>query len=191
MLVAAFVLLVAFALVQVWLPDQAILPPRIVAQRSIASGLWTSVCVGAHQTIFRTQNTRAHFPHQFRRLTGYVPVYFLPIWFQAIKDKRAVDSGIDLLPMVLVTAAAAIGNGQLVSAVGYYAPSLIAGVCVTAIGAGLLTTLSVDISSGKWVGYEILYGFGLGLSSQAANMAAQTVLPKPDVAIGASLMFFA
>lgn len=35
-----------------------------------------------------------------------------------------------------------------------------------------------------------MYGFGLGSCSQAPNMAAQTVLPREDVAIGASLMFF-
>ncbi|OAA37406.1 Major facilitator superfamily domain, general substrate transporter [Metarhizium rileyi] len=168
--VVAFVLLIAFVLVQVWLPDQAILPPRIPTQRSIASGFWVSMCVGAHQTIF---------------------LYYLPIWFQAIQGKQAVESGIDLLPMVLVTAAAAIGNGQLVSFIGYYTPSLLIGVCLTAIGAGLLTTFGVDTSEGKWIGYQILYGFGLGLASQAPNMAAQTVLPKQDVAIGASLMFFA
>ncbi|KFG86085.1 putative MFS multidrug transporter [Metarhizium anisopliae] len=167
--VVAFVLLIAFALVQLWLPDQAILPPRIFIQRSIASGFWVSLCVGAHQTIF---------------------LYYLPIWFQAILGKPAVESGIDLLPMVLLTAAAAILNGQLVSVIGYYTPSLIIGVCLTAIGAGLLTTFGVDSSQGKWIGYQILYGLGLGLASQAPNMAAQTVLAKQDVAIGASLMFF-
>lgn len=93
--------------------------------------------------------------------------------------------------MVLLTAAAAILNGQLVSVIGYYTPSLIIGVCLTAIGAGLLTTFGVDSSQGKWIGYQILYGLGLGLASQAPNMAAQTVLAKQDVAIGASLMFFA
>ncbi|KAH0598340.1 hypothetical protein MHUMG1_03638 [Metarhizium humberi] len=168
--VVAFVLLIAFALVQLWLPDQAILPPRIFIQRSIASGFWVSLCVGAHQTMF---------------------LYYLPIWFQAILGKPAVESGIDLLPMVLLTAASAILNGQLVSIIGYYTPSLIIGVCLTAIGAGLLTTLGVDSSQGKWIGYQILYGLGLGLASQAPNMAAQTVLAKQDVAIGASLMFFA
>ncbi|KAF5132732.1 Efflux pump aflT [Metarhizium anisopliae] len=134
--VVAFVLLIAFALVQ------AIVLPRIFIQRSIASGFWVSLCVGAHQTIF---------------------LYYLPIWFQAILGKPAVESGIDLLPMVLMTAAAAILNGQLVSIIGYYTPSLIIGVCLTAIGAGLLTTFGVDTSQGKWIGYQILYGFGLGL----------------------------
>ncbi|KAI2465940.1 putative MFS multidrug transporter [Annulohypoxylon bovei var. microspora] len=167
--VVSFLLLIAFILVQIWLPEQAILPPRLFLQRSIASGLWASLCIGAHQTII---------------------LYYLPIWFQAIQGQSAVKSGIDLLPMVLVTAATSILNGQLVSLIGYYTPSFILGVCFAAVGTGLLTTLGIYTSERKWIGYQVVYGFGLGLASQAPNMAAQTVLPKEDVAIGASLMFF-
>jgi len=117
-------------------------------------------------------------------------VYYLPIWFQAIQGKSAVESGIDLLPMVLFIAGIALANGQLVSWVGYYTPSFIFGVCVATVGAGLLTTLSVAAPESHWVGYQVIYGFGLGFASQAPNMAAQTVLQKQDIAIGTSLMFF-
>lgn len=92
--------------------------------------------------------------------------------------------------MVLVIAGIALANGQLVSYTGYYTPPFIIGVSVAAVGAGLLTTLKVNASAGQWIGYQVIYGFGLGLASQAPNMAAQTVLSKQDIAIGASLMFF-
>jgi hypothetical protein len=58
------------------------------------------------------------------------------------------------------------------------------------VGAGLLTTLQVDTGEGKWVGYQIIYGFGMGLCFQAPNLAAQTVLPKKDVPMGLALLFF-
>ena len=119
-----------------------------------------------------------------------MPVYYLPIWFQAIDGVSAVNSGIRLLPMVIPIVVASITTGQLVSRIGYYTPFMIFGVCLTAVGAGLLTTLGIDTSEGKWIGFQIVYGFGLGSCSQAPNMAAQTVLPREDVAIGASLMFF-
>jgi len=117
-------------------------------------------------------------------------VYYLPIWFQAIQGISAVDSGIHLLPMMMPIVAASIITGQLVSRIGYYTPFMIFGVCLTAVGAGLLTTLRIDTSEGKWIGFQILYGIGLGSCTQAPNMAAQTVLPREDVVIGASLMFF-
>ncbi|KAF2723078.1 putative MFS multidrug transporter [Polychaeton citri CBS 116435] len=169
LLVLAFTLLTSFAVIQVWRPKTAMLPPTILVQRSIASGFWVSMCIGAHQTVF---------------------LYYLPLWFQAIKGKSAVDSGVYLLPMVLLIVAGFLSNGELVTRMGYYTPSLIFGTCLTAIGAGLLTTFGVHTTEGEWIGYQIVYGFGVGFASQVPNMAAQTVLAKEDVAIGASFMFF-
>lgn len=51
-LVLAAVLMVAFVLIQIWKPDQATVPPKIFMQRSIASGVWVSLCIGSHQTVY-------------------------------------------------------------------------------------------------------------------------------------------
>lgn len=67
---------------------------------------------------------------------------------------------------------------------------MIAGICFMSVATGLLTTLEVDTYTTKWIGYQILYGCGTGLASQAPNLAAQTVLSKQDIATGTSLMFF-
>jgi MFS family permease len=117
-------------------------------------------------------------------------VYYLPIWFQAVKGISPVQSGIHILPMLISMVISTISTGQLVSRIGYYTPFLIFGICLSAIGSGLFTTFQVDTSVGFWIGFQILYGFGLGASTQAPNMAAQTVLPREDVSIGASLMIF-
>ncbi|KAG2019076.1 hypothetical protein GB937_005367 [Aspergillus fischeri] len=170
LLVLAFLCLIAFVLIQVWKPEQATLPPRVFLQRSIGSGLWASCCLGAHIILF---------------------VYYLPIWFQVIDGVSAVESGIRLLPMLLPLVVASILTGQLVSRIGYYTPFLMLGIVLSSIGAGLLTTLGVHTSKAKWIGFQVLYGFGLGTCNQIPNMAAQTVLPREQVAIGASLMFFA
>jgi MFS family permease len=92
---------------------------------------------------------------------------------------------------VIALVIASIVVGVLTTRIGYYTPFLIFGICVTAVGAGLLTTLRVDATMGQWIGYQILYGFGFGACVQAPNMAAQTVLSRDEVSIGASLMLFA
>lgn len=114
----------------------------------------------------------------------------MPIWFQAIKGDSAVLSGIHLLPLTLSMVVASISNGIFVSKIGYYAPPMIVGVCIMSVGAGLFLTFELDTSQASWIGYQILYGFGLGMSFQAPNLAAQTVLPTKDVPVGTSLMFF-
>lgn len=119
------------------------------------------------------------------------PVYYLPIWFQAIKGDSAVESGIHLLPQVIALVVGSILTGILTSCIGYYTPFLIVGICITAVGAGLLTTLQVNTTVAQWIGYQILYGWGFGSCVQAPNMAAQTVLAPNEVSIGAALMLFA
>ncbi|KAF2247564.1 putative MFS aflatoxin efflux pump [Trematosphaeria pertusa] len=163
------VLGIAFVAVQILLPGTATIPPRIFKQRSIAAGCWATTCIGASM---------------------YIYTYFLPIWFQSITGSSAVDSGIRLLPLMLSMVAASIFGGIATQKIGYYTPFAILGAFLMSVGSGLLTTLQVDTTEGKWIGYQILYGFGMGLAFQAPNLAAQTVLPKQDVAIGSALMFF-
>lgn len=169
LLVLAALLVVSFVAVQILRPDTATIPPRIFYQRSIIAGFWSTICIGASMMIF---------------------VYYLPIWFQAIENVSAVDSGIRLLPLVLSMVVASITSGALTARIGYYTPFILFGVVLLSVGAGLLTTLQVDTGEGRWLGYQIIYGFGMGCSFQAPNLAAQTVLPTRDVPVGTSLMIF-
>lgn len=101
-----------------------------------------------------------------------------------------MESGIRTLPLILSMVVATLVAGGLTQRIGYYTPFMILGVCFMSVGAGLLNTLEVNSSVAKCVGYQILYGWGIGLSTQGPSMAAQTVLLKIDVPIGTSLMFF-
>ncbi|CAI7623242.1 unnamed protein product [Penicillium glandicola] len=168
-LVLMGVLLPSFVAIQVFRPKIATLPMRIFSQRSMISGFWQTLCIGSG---------------------NYVFVYFLPIWFQCIKGSSAVESGIHLLPMMLSMVVGSIGGGIANSKLGYYTPLAIIGSCIMSVGAGLLTTFQVDTGEGKWIGYQVVYGIGLGLCFQVPNLAAQTVLPKPDVPFGLALMLF-
>ncbi|KAI0471128.1 putative MFS aflatoxin efflux pump [Xylariaceae sp. FL0804] len=169
LLTLGIALLIGFCCVQAFMPATATVSPRIFKQRSVLGGFCVSLFIGSSQMIF---------------------VYYLPIWFQAIEGVSAVNSGIRLLPLTLAMVVASISNGIIVSKIGYYTPSLLVGLCIMITGAGLLTTLHMGTEEGNWIGYQILYGFGMGCAFQAPNLAAQTVLPKEDVPIGTSLMFF-
>jgi len=139
-------------------------------QRSIVSGFFYAFCVGSAMMIL---------------------VYFVAIWFQAIEDITAYESGIRMLPLVLALVVGSAMSGGLVSAAGYYTPFMILGTVLMAVGGGLLTTFQVETTKAQWIGYQVLFGFDLGMVIQMPSMAAQTVLRNADVPIGASLMFFA
>jgi MFS family permease len=117
-------------------------------------------------------------------------VYYLPIWFQAVKGTSAFESGIRMIPTVLSLVVSSIISGQITTRIGYYVPSMIVSPVIASIGAGLLTTLNQDTGHAMWIGYQVLFGFGLGLAMQITSLAAQAVLPREDVSIGTAVMFF-
>lgn len=59
------------------------------------------------------------------------------------------------------------------------------------IGAGFITIFKTDTTSAKWIGYQVIFGLGLGMGMQQAGLAAQAVLPKKDISVGVSVIFFA
>ena len=117
-------------------------------------------------------------------------LYYIPIWFQAIKGTTATESGIRNLPMILGLVLMSILSGGAVTVLGYYTPWMIASSVLMSIGVGLLSTLEVDSGHAKWIGYQIIYGFGVGFGMQQAIIAAQTVLKLDDVPVGTSLIIF-
>ena len=165
-----FVLLITgFIAVQLWKKDLATVPPRIVCQRSIAAGMWAQFCCSAAFMIF---------------------IFYLPIWFQAIKDVSAVQSGIMNLPVILSLVVASICAGIIVTNVGYYTPFMIAMSVIMSIGAGLLTTFTPTTPHQQWISYQFIFGFGLGLGMQQASLAAQACLDRKDAPTGVSLIMF-
>lgn len=171
LLVLFGVLNIAFVVVQIWKKKEALVPLHILKQRSIASGVFYSACVGGSLTLL---------------------VYYLPIWFQTIKEVSAVKSGIMSIPLLLGVFIASLLSGGLISLIGYYTPFMIAGTIVMSVGAGLLTTFTATgTNHPKWISYQVLYGLGTGLGFQQAALASQAVLPRKDMPTGSSLIFFA
>ena len=169
LLVLSGTLFVAFLFVQRWKGEGAMVPGHIFFNRSIIAGVWFSFCIGGSmQTLF----------------------YYLPIWFQAIKGASALKSGIMSLPLVLGMSIASIVAGILTKKIGYFTPWMIATSIVTPIAAGLISTLTPHTAHPAWIGYQALFGLGFGMGNQQPSVAAQTVLPRKDVPIGASLMQF-
>jgi hypothetical protein len=91
---------------------------------------------------------------------------------------------------MLSTILGAISGGIVNQKIGYYTPLAIMGACMMSVGAGLLTILQVDSGAGMWIGYQVLYGLGVGYCFQTPMLAAQTVLPKTDVPMGLALVLF-
>ncbi|KAI1323797.1 MFS toxin efflux pump [Xylariaceae sp. FL0255] len=117
--------------------------------------------------------------------------YFLPIWFQAIKGASAVESGTMLLPSIIGLAVAAISSGFIVSFFGYYTPLMLLGSTMMSIGFGFLTAFKPGTGPSAWIGWQVLFGIGIGFAFPQPWTAIQTALSAENVPIGLSVVSFA
>ncbi|ERS97426.1 hypothetical protein HMPREF1624_05593 [Sporothrix schenckii ATCC 58251] len=169
LLVVFAVTFVAWAGVQVYEGDAATLPLRLVKQRSLAAAMVYMFCILGQL---------------------YTLTYFVPVWFQAVKNVSAQQSGVNILAMTAPTAVFAVLAGFLTSAMGYYNPLLLANTVLSSVATGLVWRFGVDTSTGYWVAALVIYGIGVGLGGQQALMIPQAVFKGRDIALASSAMIF-
>ncbi|KAH7071189.1 putative aflatoxin efflux pump [Paraphoma chrysanthemicola] len=169
LLVTFAVTFVIFLVVEFKLPDTAMAPPRVVLNRSVgASMFFTFMSSGAMMCA----------------------IYYLAIWFQAAQGQSAMHAGIRTIPLVVSLVLTGIVIAVFTQKIGYYVPAMLLAPVLASIGSGLLSTLVPASGAGTWIGYQILYGIGVGAGAQSATLAAQTVLSREDVPLGTAMMFF-
>ncbi|QDS74817.1 hypothetical protein FKW77_002392 [Venturia effusa] len=172
-IVVLLVLFVALSSLFIWIQirkqDNATLPPRIMAQRSIAAGALFSMCLGA---------------------AFFMLVFYMPLWYQVIRGQTATQSGVSTLPLILGVIIMSGASGVIVVLCGYYTPLMILSTVCTGLGAGLLTTWTITTPMLTTFGYQAVVGVGLGLGLVQPLMAAQVVLTMDDIPTGTTAMIF-
>lgn len=116
--------------------------------------------------------------------------YYLAFYFQAVLGTTAVTSGVRSLAYGIPGSVAIIITGACISSKGYYVPFMWLGTAIFVIGCSLLHTLDINSSTAKWVCFQILSGFGLGLAEQVPFIAVQVVLPDEDMPTACALVVF-
>lgn len=111
----------------------------------------------------------------------FVPIYFLPLFFQFARNDSAIGAGVRLLPLVCLLIFAVILNGVLMSKYGYYMPWYLSGGCLALIGSALMYTVELDTSTSKIYGYTALIGVGGGMYAQASFAIAQVKVQPHEI----------
>ena len=93
--------------------------------------------------------------------------------------------------MLLAVTVFSIVSGVGVTVLGPYKPFLIVSAVLMSIGAGLLTTFTPTTNHEAWIGYQIIFGAGVGLGMQQTLIAVQTVLSIDDIPVGTAIVMFA
>ncbi|KAI0007094.1 hypothetical protein F4779DRAFT_643495 [Xylariaceae sp. FL0662B] len=73
---------------------------------------------------------------------------------------------------------------------GYYLPWILVGTVLTTIAYGLLSTLAPDTPVSKWIGYQVLFGVGCGMSTTTPFIAIQNLVPAAQISIAMGILIF-
>lgn len=168
-LVGFIVLSIVFVVLQYFNGERAIIPPRLVKERTNYIGMMFVFLLGG---------------------SFFVLLYYLPIYFQVVSGVSAQDSGIRNLAMIIAVTLGTIVSGGYITAQGHFVPLMIGSGAVATVGAGLIYTLDIHSPSSKWIGYQVLAGLGLGVGFQIPIIATQAISSASDLSSATAMVLF-
>jgi hypothetical protein len=117
-------------------------------------------------------------------------LYYLPVYYEAVKGLSTNMVGVALLPETLTIVPASIITGVLVSALRTYREAIQIGWVLTTTGAGLLMLLKVHTSTATWAGLNLVLGTGTGILFGAMAFTVQASTAKEILPVAVSLFSF-
>jgi hypothetical protein len=111
----------------------------------------------------------------------FLPVYFIPLFFQFVKQDSALEAAVRLLPYICLMVFVVFVNGAILSKYGYYMPWYLAGGIFVLIGGALMFTVDQGSSTSRVYGYSVLIGIGAGCYVQASFSVAQAKVSPQDI----------
>lgn len=188
LLVLSGILAIVFVAIQIWKQDTATVPPRVFKNRNVWGSAVFNISLGGSFFViiyFVNVSTTLKLGAHTNSVTSKIP-----IWFQAIKGASPIRSGIMNLPVVIAVIIFTFISGGGITTTGYHGPFLLFSVIASSIGVGLLTTFEVDTTHSAWIGYQVLYGMGIG-AGQQVGFVVQGALPPSDIPVAMALVVFA
>lgn len=99
-----------------------------------------------------------------------------------------MSSGIWLIPVILSLTITQIAVGGIITATGIHNPFLILGPALAAVGSGLFMLLDQQSSAGRWIGFQIVLGIGVGFCLTIPLMLSQVAVKTTDVSTATSIV---
>ncbi|KAJ5171081.1 uncharacterized protein N7500_003864 [Penicillium coprophilum] len=116
--------------------------------------------------------------------------YFLPVYFQAIRNSTATESGLYVLPITAAIAPFGIVTGVIIAMTGKYRIFHFLGYTFLTIASGLFSLLDARSPARDWAGFQILFGAGSGMIFSSTLPPIQASLSESDVATATSTWAF-
>ncbi|KAI1078395.1 major facilitator superfamily domain-containing protein [Whalleya microplaca] len=142
-------------------------------------------------SVFKDWSNNATFLLAFAHSMVAVGIeYYLPLYFQSVKQDSPLHSGIMIIPMMITEAVADISVGILIHRTGRYIEIMWVGATLLTLGTGLYINFRTDTSVAQIIGFEIINGIGTALLFQTPTLAIQNTVSQADTAAATASMGF-
>ncbi|KAL8938260.1 MAG: hypothetical protein Q9211_003289 [Gyalolechia sp. 1 TL-2023] len=117
-------------------------------------------------------------------------LYYLPLYYEAVKGFSPVLSGVALFPQTFTVAPSTVVVGILITVTGRYRWAIWSGWVLTVLGTGILYLLDVDTSVVEWIFLNLVGGVGMGMLFPSMAFAIQASQKNKDLAFAVAMFSF-
>ncbi|KAE8362114.1 major facilitator superfamily domain-containing protein [Aspergillus caelatus] len=161
--------LVAFAFYEYYVAEYPMIPPSIFNNRTATVTYIGSVVQG---------------------LVLWCVLYYLPLYFEAVKQYSPIIAGVALFPQTFTVAPSAIIVGFAITKTSSYRWAVWSGWVLSTLGMGLMCYIKSDSSIPQWLFINLVSGLGLGVLFPALTFAVQAATPSENLSMAVAMFSF-
>ncbi|MET0422475.1 MAG: MDR family MFS transporter, partial [Actinoplanes sp.] len=161
--------LVAFVFAERAYKDEALLPIKLLSNRTVSVGAISSTILG---------------------MAMFGGLMTVPLYLQIVKGASATAAGLQMIPFVFGIMAGSITSGQLISRTGRYRIFPIIGSSLMLVALGLFALIGADTPLWQVMGIMVIMGLGLGGNMQPMITAVQNAVGPREIGVATSSVTF-
>ncbi|KAL1855594.1 hypothetical protein Plec18170_004316 [Paecilomyces lecythidis] len=161
--------LITFGAYEYYIASDPIIPPTIFQNRTAIVSFAGAVLQG---------------------LVLWCALYYLPLYYEAVKEYSPIVSGIALFPETFTVAPSAMVTGILITWSGRYRWAIWLGWAIATVGMGILCIVDVNTSIPGWIFLNLVPGLGLGILFPSIAFAVQASATPKNLSIAVAMFSF-
>lgn len=144
-----------------------------------------------HLEMFRDRSNIATVIIAFTHsISSFGAEYYLPLYFQAVKQATPFQSGSLILPLIITCVVVDILSSAYMFKVGRYRELIWGGTALLTLGTGLYIAYDADTPLAASVGFQIVHGLGMSSLFHTPLMALQSSVSQADTASATATLGF-
>ncbi|KAB8237120.1 major facilitator superfamily domain-containing protein [Aspergillus alliaceus] len=123
-------------------------------------------------------------------LVLWCTLYYLPLYYEAVKGYSPILSGVALFPETFTVAPSAMAVGIISSKTGSYRWAIWLGWALSTIGCGIICVIKVTTNVPGWIFLNLVAGLGLGFLFPSLGFAIQASSTNENLATAVAMFSF-